>query len=116
MSFLESSRDWDILAIGEIPQATNWGESSDLRYGHGYTVEIFHRQKSEYRNCLFATSITLSSYLKGQGVGNWLTDRELMLCGNLTGPDPWLKGNLSPVDNDNDKRHPFWRRHVNHDV
>jgi len=113
MSFIDATRDWDIRAIGEIPHTGGLQDTSDLRHTTGYRSPIFSARKDPFnRNCMLVTSITLLDGLRQKGIGTWVVDRALSLCFPGTGPDPWITGELSPVDEKNEKRNPFWQRHV----
>lgn len=113
MSFIDATRDWDIRAIGEIPHTGGLQHTSDLRHTTGYRSPIFSAGNDpSNRNCMLVASITLLDGLRNKGIGTWLVDRALTLCLPGTGPDPWITGELSPVDERNEKRNPFWQRHV----
>ena len=111
VSHNESLSEWAINAVGEIP-GLGLGQSSDLRVARGYRKSIFYGSGYHEQNCFRVGDITLLEPLRGKGVGSWLIDQSRRISRGILGPDPWIMGELTPVDKENVKRDPFWRRHV----
>ncbi|WP_139339078.1 hypothetical protein [Marinobacter lutaoensis] len=89
------------------------GFSHDPRDSGGYCTSIFHmEQDSEHSNLARTVDLTNSGDLEGTGLNSWLVDQARWRFERIAGPDPWICGSLSHVDADNERRVPFWRRHV----
>lgn len=89
---------------------------ADVRVQPYSTLEaLFIRKDTRSENVAIVDGLT-NAALDGLGVSSWLLDRAYQQFVNIAGPDPWLSGDLSSVDNGNPRRIPFWTRHIGQDI
>jgi hypothetical protein len=108
--------DWKFIASRQLPQAVmGWShDRTDLRDIDPLSTSgsaLYISADIAQGNSAEVTDIT-NQELGGLGLNSWLVDQALQAFLQVSGPDPWIKGGLSPVDNENENRVPFWQRHV----
>ena len=115
------SSDWKFEAVVETCSGTHpfSSEPQDLRLTRGEVSAVFfaHGPYSKTaRNVVHVRDIIFPTPLEGLGICSWVVDRFRDLCAELTGPDPWLHGELTNVDQHNPRRNLFWARHVDQEI
>ncbi|WP_273208770.1 hypothetical protein [Marinobacter subterrani] len=109
-SRLESGK-WEFIVLRQLNSGTG---PSDREIGGANASEILYVSShihSAQPNVARITDIT-NSALEGFGLNSWLIHKARQAFFPISGPDPWLSGDLTEVDADNPRRVPFWQRHI----